>query len=76
MDSKSAVCIDNNVKDTKNTRHIYRKVHFVSKDEKQKNKKIKWCEGGIYLSDIATKNVSENDLNNIMKYIMVGLDKW
>ena len=37
--------------------------------------KIDWCEGGIQLSDIATKNVNDNDLNNRMKYIMVRLDK-
>ena len=37
---------------------------------------IDWCEGGLKLSDIATKNVGENDLNHIMKYIMVRLDNW
>ena len=36
--------------------------------------KIFWCEGGLQLSDIATKNVGENDLNTRMKYIMVILD--
>ena len=29
LDSKSAVCIDNNGKDNKHTRHISRRVHFV-----------------------------------------------
>ena len=33
--------------------------------------KIYWCEGGLKLSDIATKNISENDLNSIIKYIRV-----
>ena len=32
--SKSDVCIANNGKDTKNTRHIPRRVHFVSNGEK------------------------------------------
>ena len=36
--------------------------------------KIDWCEVGLKLTDIATKNVGENDLNPIMKYIMVRLD--
>ena len=36
LDSKSAVCMDNNCKDTKNTRHITRKVNLVRNDEKYK----------------------------------------
>ena len=36
--------------------------------------KIDWCEGGMQLEDIATKNVGENYLNPRMKYIMVRLD--
>ena len=29
---------------------------------------IDWCEGGLQLEDIGTKNVGENDLNPRMKY--------
>ena len=32
---------------------------------------IDWYEGGLKLADIAVKIVDENDLNPIMKYIMV-----
>ena len=35
---------------------------------------IEWCEGGLQLTDIGTKNVSEPDLTPRMKYIMVRLD--
>ena len=35
---------------------------------------IDWCEGVLRLSDIAAKNVVENDSNHTMKYIMVRLD--
>ena len=31
---KSAVCMDNNVKDTESTRHISRRVYLVRNDEK------------------------------------------
>ena len=34
LDSKSAVCMANNVKGTKHTRHIYRRVNFVRNGEK------------------------------------------
>ena len=36
--------------------------------------KIDWCEGGLKLADIATKNVGEPDLTPRIKYIMVRLD--
>ena len=35
--------------------------------------KIDWCEEGLQLEDIETKNVSEKDLNIRMKYITVRL---
>ena len=38
--------------------------------------KSDWCEGGLKLVDIATKNVGENYLNLRTKYIMVRLDNW
>ena len=36
--------------------------------------KIDWCEGGLKLDYIETRNVGENDLNNRKKYMMVRLD--
>ena len=68
LDSKSAMCMDKNGKDTKLTRHIARRMHFVSNGEKCKMHKIGWCEGVLKLSDIGTKNVSEPDLTPIMNY--------
>ena len=64
----------NNGKDTNHTRDITRRVHFLSYREKCKMHKIDWCEEGLQLTDIATKNLGENYLNPIMKYIMVRLD--
>ena len=64
----------NNGKDTNNTRHISRRVMFLKNGENGRMQNIDWREGGLQLSDIATNNVSENDLNNRMKYIMVRLD--
>ena len=34
LDSKSAMCMANNCKDTKHTRHIARRMHFVRNGEK------------------------------------------
>ena len=74
LDIKSAMCMANNGKDTKNTRHIARRMHFVRNGEKCKMHKIYWCERGLQLADIVTKNVSEPDLTPRMKYIMVRLE--
>ena len=63
-----------NGRDTNHTRNIARRMHFVRNGEKCKMHKIEWCEGGLQLADIGTKNVSEPDLTPRMKYIMVRLD--
>ena len=73
LDSKSAMCMAKNGKDTKHTRHITRRMYLVSNGEKCKMHKMDWCEGGLQLSDIGTKNVNESDLTPRMKYIMVIL---
>ena len=74
LDGKYDFCMAENGKDTKNTRHISRRVHSVKNGEKCKMHKIYRCEGVLQLAYIATKNVIENYLNPIMKYIMVSLD--
>ena len=74
LDSKSAMCMAKNGRDNKHTRHIARRMHFVRNGEKCKMHKIDWCEGGLQLADIGTKNVSEPDLTPRMKCIMVRLE--
>ena len=74
LDSKSDMCMSKNGKDTKHTRHIARRMHFVRNGEKCKMHKIDWCEGGLQLADIVTKNVSELDITPRMNYIMVILE--
>ena len=68
------VCMANNGKDTKHTRHITRRVHFVRNGEKLKMHNNDWCEGGLQLAEIETKNVGDNELNPRMRYIMVRID--
>ena len=74
LDGKSTMCIANNGKDTKHTRHIARRINFVRNEEKCKMHKINWCEGGLQLAYIGTNNVNEPDLTPRMKYIMVRLE--
>ena len=74
LDSKSTMCMAKNGRDTKHTRHIARRMYFVRNGEKCKMQKIDWCEGGLQLADIGTKNVSEPDLTPRMKYSMVRIE--
>ena len=74
LDNKSAICMAKNVKDTKNTRHIPRRMHLVRNGEKCKMHIIDCCEGDMQLENIDTKNLSEPDLTQRMKYIMVRLE--
>ena len=69
LDSKSAMYMAKNSKDTNHTRHIARRIHFVRSGEKCKMHKIDWCEGVLQLANIGTKNVSEPDVTPRMKYI-------
>ena len=71
LDSKYSMCMAKNGKDTKHTGHIARIMHLVRNEEKCKMHKMDWCEGGLQLADIGTKNVIEPDLTPRMKYIMV-----
>ena len=55
LDGKSAMCMDNNGKDTKHIRQIARRMHFVSNGEKCKMQKIDWCAGGLQLEEIGLR---------------------
>ena len=72
--SKSDMCMANNGKYTKHTRHILRRMNSVRNGEEFKMHKIYWFEGGLQLEDIATKNFGDHDLTPRMKCIMVKLD--
>ena len=74
LGSKSVMCMANNGKDTKHTRQISSRIHFVRNGERCKMHKIYWCEGCLQLADIATKNSGDPNLTPRMKYIMVILD--
>ena len=76
LDSKYDMCMTKNDKDTKHTRKIARRMHLVRNGEKFKMHKIDWCEVGLQLADIGTKNVSEPDITLRVKYIMVRLENW
>ena len=76
LDRKSVICMDNNGKDTKHTRHISRKMYFVINGEEWNLHKTVWCEGGLKLAYIVTINLKEDELNPRLGYYMVRIDNW
>ena len=44
LDIKSSMCMANNGKDTKHTRHISSRMHFLRNGENCKMRNIDWCE--------------------------------
>ena len=75
LDKKSSVCMSKNGNDTKHTIHISRTMHFVKHGKECNMHKKVWCEGGLKLSDIGTKNFREDGFNTRLEYDMVRLDK-
>ena len=73
LDRKSAVCMSKNGKDTKHTRHTSRIMHFVRNGKECNLHTAVWCEGGMQLADIRTKNVREYEFNPRLGYTMVKL---
>ena len=47
LDSKYDVCMTNNVRDNKHTRHISSRVKFLINGDKCKIHNINWCEGSL-----------------------------
>ena len=63
LDRKSAICVDDNGKDTKYTIHIARRIYFARNNEECNFHKTVWCEEGLHLSDILINNFRDNELN-------------
>ena len=60
LDSKSAVCMTKNCKDTNHTRHISRRLYLVRNVENRKMHNIEWCEAGLQLTEVSTNNADDN----------------
>ena len=74
LNRKSYICMANNSKDAKHTRNISRIIHLVRNGEDWNIHKTVWCEGGLQLEDIWTKNVREYELNTRLGYAIIRLD--
>ena len=58
-DSASAICMMNNNKDTKRTRHIERRIHFIRHAQQQGLFVPYKIAGELNPADVGTKNLRE-----------------
>jgi hypothetical protein len=71
LDSKSAIAMSKSFKDTKHTRHIARRYHYVREGETEGRFKTFWIDNTLQISDIGTKNTTVEDLNSRIIFMMV-----
>jgi hypothetical protein len=71
MDSISAIAMSKSIKDTKRTRHIQRRMHYVREAEAQGRILPGWINQKFQFSDIGTKNTTVEDLESRIKTMMV-----
>ena len=55
FDSKSAIAMGSNYKDTKHTRHIMRRYHYVRENIASNRFSMKWISTNFQMADIGTK---------------------
>ena len=65
-----------NGKYTKHARLICRRINFLRNGEECHFHKTVWCEGGLQLAYIVTKNVREDEFNPRLVCAMVRLYNW
>ena len=76
LDIKYHICMAKNGKDAKNTKHISRRILSVINGEECNLHRTVWCEVGLQLADIKTKNFREDKLNPRLGYAMVRIYHW
>ncbi len=55
FDSKSAIAMDSSYRDTKHTRHIMRRYHYVREGIASNRFAVKWIKTEVQLAEIGTK---------------------
>jgi hypothetical protein len=74
MDSKSAIAMGESFKDTKHTRHIMRRFHFVRHGVEKKFYELVWIPTEFQLADIGTKNLPGPRQKFLTQLLMVSID--
>ena len=74
VDNTSAKAMAQNDKDTKHTRHIARRVHYVRNGQQEGAHNLTYIPADLNLADPGTKNLGCEELEPRMNYIMIKVD--
>ena len=73
MDSQSAQAMGHSFRDTKHTRHVARRYHYVHQGEKTGAHSLNWCNADLQLVDIGTKNLDGAQIRPRLSYLFVDV---
>ena len=73
LDSSSAIAMGNSFRDTKHTRHILRRYHFVRTGVEAGRYALLWIATKAQLADIGTKQLSGPVSDYLIQFLMVAL---
>lgn len=73
LDSSSAIAMGNSFRDTKHTRHILRRYHFVRTGVEASRYALLWIPTKAQLADIGTKQLSGPVSDYLIQFLMVAL---
>jgi hypothetical protein len=73
FDSRSTIAMGNSCRDTKHTRHIMRRYHYVREGIESKHFSAKWITTTIQLADIGTKQTPGPRHLQLMQLIHITL---
>ena len=73
LDSSSAIAMGNSFRDTKHTRHILRRYHFVRTGVEANRYALLWIPTKAQLADVGTKQLSGPVSDYLIQFLMVAL---
>ena len=71
LDSQSAQAMGSSFRDSKHTRHITRRWHYVREGSRDGKHVLVWIDGDLELADIGTKNLDSTGLQPRLRFMMV-----
>ena len=73
LDSQSAQAMGRSFRDTKHTRHVARRYHFVRQGQHSGAHSLHWCNADLQLADVGTKNLDGAQLRPRLSYLFVDV---
>ena len=75
LDSQSTKAMGSSFRDSKHTRHIERRFHYVCEGTKDLKHALHWLDANLQLADIGTKNLDSTQLQPRLRFMIVEVSK-